>query len=53
MAAKRIMKELRDLEKEPLDCGYIKLVDPSEMFVLEAKVEGPAGTPYEGGIFKF
>jgi len=48
---KRVIKELADLTQNPPE--GIKVV-PCEDDVsdIEAIVEGPAGTPYEGGIFR-
>ncbi|EJU01444.1 hypothetical protein DACRYDRAFT_95070 [Dacryopinax primogenitus] len=51
MTVKRISREIADLRKE--DTGDIKLAPSDEsMFVWEATLPGPEGSPYEGGEFK-
>lgn len=46
-----IQRELQSLFKENLE--GIK-IDPKEdnIYILNASIEGPAGTPYEKGFFK-
>ena len=49
MAIRRIMKELQDIERDPIpgvsvSCG-------EDVTVWSVVLEGPAGTPYEGGLF--
>ncbi|KIR29750.1 ubiquitin-conjugating enzyme 4 [Cryptococcus deuterogattii 99/473] len=50
MATKRIKKEIADLAKE--DLGSIILA-PEETNILhwKARIPGPVGSPYEGGVF--
>ncbi|GFZ45274.1 E2 ubiquitin-conjugating enzyme [Saitozyma sp. JCM 24511] len=51
MAAKRIKKEIADLAKENL--GAITLTpNESNIFQWKATLPGPAGSPYEGGVFE-
>ncbi|ORY28513.1 ubiquitin-conjugating enzyme/RWD-like protein [Naematelia encephala] len=50
MSTKRIKKEIADLAKE--DLGSIILTpNESNIFSWHAKLPGPAGSPYEGGVF--
>ncbi|GMK57400.1 hypothetical protein CspeluHIS016_0402340 [Cutaneotrichosporon spelunceum] len=51
MATKRIRKEISDLARENL--GAITLVpNESNVFQWRATIPGPAGSPYEGGVFE-
>lgn len=50
MQVRRILKELYDLEKEPIPNITIEIKNNSCQY-LSAKIEGPINTPYEGGIF--
>jgi len=48
---KKILKELSDIASEPLE--GIKLVsNDQDICDLQAILDGPAGTPYEGGFFR-
>jgi len=50
MALKRIKKELMDLTKEPIsNCEAAPIGE--NMFLWQAKIMGPPGTPYENGQF--
>ncbi|KAI9637433.1 ubiquitin conjugating enzyme [Dioszegia hungarica] len=51
-AARRLMKEYRDLTADPLqDMITAGPISEDNMLEWEALVQGPEGTPYEGGIF--
>lgn len=49
--ANRIAKELKSLKKHPPE-GVCAWPEGSSNTRLAAQVQGPAGTVYEGGIFK-
>ena len=48
----RIKKEFSRIHGSLPDGTYVGLVDPDDLYNWEARIEGPADTPYEGGIFK-
>mmetsp|Transcript_25658 Transcript_25658/g.66046 ORF Transcript_25658/g.66046 Transcript_25658/m.66046 type:complete len:210 (+) Transcript_25658:99-728(+) len=50
-ALSQLMKEMRDLDKKP--CEGIKVImNEDNIADVQAELEGPAGTPYEGGLFR-
>jgi len=51
MALKRLAQEFRDLTNNGADCLVAGPIHPDSMFTWEAVIEGPEGTPYEGGCF--
>lgn len=51
MAAKRILRELQDLEKDPPSNCSAGPDDGSNLFVWSGHIIGPEGSPYEGGCF--
>ena len=53
MAKKRILKEMRDLDKLPLSCAYASPVNEEDLFSWKGTIFGPSGSPYEGGVFFF
>jgi len=51
-AALLLKKQLRDLNKNPVDGFSAGLVDDSNVFEWEVLIVGPPDTLYEGGFFK-
>lgn len=52
-AIKRLKKELDEIRKNPPVEVMIGPSDDSNMFEWEGLLNGPDGTPFQGGIFKF
>lgn len=52
LAKKRIIKDLKDLEKYPVENCSAGLKDSDNLFEWNATIHGPIGTPYYGGIFQ-
>eukprot|EP00887_Chlorella_sp_A99_P004687 scaffold4.g4687.t1 len=50
-AVAKLVKELRALQSEPID-GVKVLVNEDNVGEVQAEYEGPAGTPFEGGLFR-
>eukprot|EP00252_Welwitschia_mirabilis_P016125 TRINITY_DN35644_c0_g1_i1.p1 TRINITY_DN35644_c0_g1~~TRINITY_DN35644_c0_g1_i1.p1 ORF type:complete len:243 (+),score=53.30 TRINITY_DN35644_c0_g1_i1:215-943(+) len=48
---KELARELRSLDETPPD-GIKVLVNDDSFTTIFADIEGPAGTPYEGGVFR-
>lgn len=51
MAIKRIQKELADINKNPNLNFSAGPVSNSNLFLWQANLKGPEGSPYEGGLF--
>lgn len=51
-ATARLQKELKELNKNPVDGFKVELVDDTNLFEWQVYIQGPPGTDYEGGIFK-
>lgn len=52
MAAKRILRELKDLETDPPGNCTAGPVDTSNLFLWSGSIVGPTESPYEGGLFQ-
>jgi hypothetical protein len=50
-AAKRLFKEYKALSSDPPEGITAGPVTEDDMFLWEALIQGPEGTPFEGGIF--
>ncbi|WVQ82123.1 hypothetical protein IAT38_004251 [Cryptococcus sp. DSM 104549] len=51
-ATRRLMKEYRELTSDPMqDAITAGPVSEDNMLEWEALIQGPEGTPYEGGVF--
>jgi ubiquitin-conjugating enzyme E2 D/E len=52
MSARRIAKEMKDMETTPMDNCTAGPVNPNDMFLWHGTIIGPEKSPYEGGLFK-
>jgi ubiquitin-conjugating enzyme E2 Z len=54
VSAKRILSDINDLKKNPLDDEGIYLyVDDNNIYNIKSLIIGPKDTPYEGGFYFF
>ena len=51
VASKRLFQEYKHLTQDPPDGITAGPVEEDDLFIWEALIECPEGTPYEGGIF--
>jgi len=51
-SAKRILKEVQDMEKSPMDNCTAGPVDMNNLYLWNGTIIGPEKSPYEGGLFK-
>lgn len=51
MSARRITKELKDLEAEPIPGCSAGPSHPDNLYSWDATLVGPDGSPYAGGLF--
>ncbi|KAF4555122.1 Ubiquitin-conjugating enzyme-like protein 13 [Elsinoe fawcettii] len=51
VASKRLFSEYKHLSTDPPEGITAGPVSEDDMFVWEALIEGPEGTPFEGGVF--
>lgn len=53
MAARRIFKEMKDMELNPVDnCTAGPIDMTKDMYLWQGTIIGPEKSPYEGGLFK-
>ena len=52
MATGRLAKELKEVAKDDSSGVKAAPVDESNIRHLKATVQGPSGTPYDGGVFE-
>lgn len=48
---RRVAKELQELSNDPPE-GIKVIINEEDVTDIQAYIEGPAGTPYAGGVFK-
>lgn len=51
VASKRLFQEYKHLTQDPPDGITAGPLNEDDLFLWEALIQGPEGTPYEGGIF--
>ncbi|OIR57366.1 MAG: ubiquitin-conjugating enzyme E2 [Amphiamblys sp. WSBS2006] len=49
---KRLQNEMTEIENDPLPLISIEQPDKDSLFKWVATMQGPKGTPFEGGVFK-
>ena len=50
---KRLAGDLKNLKKKPIEGITAGLIDENDLTKWKGRVEGPKGTPFEGGYFHF
>lgn len=50
-ASKRLFKEYKGLSSDPPEGITAGPISEDDMFLWEALIQGPEGTPFEGGVF--
>ena len=50
---KRLAGDLKNLKKKPIEGITAEPIDESDLTKWKGRVEGPKGTPFEGGYFHF
>eukprot|EP00658_Telonema_sp_P-2_P062770 TRINITY_DN5144_c0_g1_i2.p2 TRINITY_DN5144_c0_g1~~TRINITY_DN5144_c0_g1_i2.p2 ORF type:complete len:149 (-),score=48.73 TRINITY_DN5144_c0_g1_i2:307-753(-) len=51
MAVRRLKKEMSDIEKDPPTSFSVGPTSTDDLFKWTATIDGPKGSPYEGGVF--
>jgi len=51
VASKRLFQEYKHLTTDPPEGITAGPVNEDDLFLWEAMIQGPEGTPYEGGVF--
>ncbi|MCJ1409444.1 hypothetical protein MMC19_003525 [Ptychographa xylographoides] len=51
LASRRLFSEFKALTTDPPDGIIAGPVNEDDIFTWEALIQGPEGTPYEGGVF--
>ena len=52
MGARRVLKEIEQITKEPTEGISVKIPNLDNCFLWIATLDGPSDTPYEGGKFE-
>ena len=52
MSAKRILREMKDMQSSPMDNCTAGPVNTEDMYLWHGTIIGPEKSPYEGGLFK-
>ena len=51
VASKRLFQEYKNLTNDPPDGITAGPISEDDLFIWEALIQGPEGTPFEGGVF--
>jgi len=51
-SAKRILKEMKDMEASPMDNCTAGPINTENLYVWRGTIVGPMKSPYEGGLFQ-